>query len=412
MSETAIQVENLAKQYRIGGRREKYRTLRDTLADTVASVFRRNRDTQADGEGSFWALDGVSFEVRRGEVVGVIGRNGAGKSTLLKILSRVTEPTSGFAEIHGRIGALLEVGTGFHPELTGRENVFLNGAILGMRREEVERNFDQIVEFAEVTRFIDTPVKRYSSGMHLRLAFSVAAHLEPEILLVDEVLAVGDVAFQKKCMGKMENVAAEGRTVLFVSHNLAAVKELCETSIVLDGGKLVCRGSVVEGLARYSQIINAADPPDAPSARGTHWRQLRINGRLGGMSEPAANDRELTLDAVLDLRGTITRGQFYCIVDDSTGSPIVHQRIEINEVGYDRLEPGCYDIRVAFPALWLAPGLYTIFFKFIAYRTDGAQERQLSERVLLDITGSATGIGRATLAPPMQWSVRGSLEKS
>lgn len=229
----AIKVENLSKKYVIGAAQERQDTLRDWLVAAGRSLRRR---TTAENE--FWALRDVSFEVQRGEVVGVIGRNGAGKSTLLKILSRITEPTSGRAYINGRVGSLLEVGTGFHPELTGRENIFLNGAILGMRRTEIARKFDEIVAFAEIEKFLDTPVKRYSSGMYVRLAFAVAAHLEPEILLVDEVLAVGDAAFQKKCLGKMGDVAKEGRTVLFVSHNMSAMQRLCQNAIFLQDGRL------------------------------------------------------------------------------------------------------------------------------------------------------------------------------
>ena len=239
MSNVAIRVENLSKQYQIGSldgdRRFGYKSFRDTIADVFTSPIRRARTIlgrQAYGASEtnevIWALRDVSFEIKRGEVVGFIGRNGAGKSTLLKILSRITEPTAGTATIYGRVGSLLEVGTGFHPELTGRENVCLNGAILGMKQAEIKRQFDEIVAFAEVEGFIDTPVKHYSSGMYLRLAFAVAAHLEPEILLVDEVLAVGDVEFQKKCLGKMGDVAKAGRTVLFVSHNMGAVRQLCQ----------------------------------------------------------------------------------------------------------------------------------------------------------------------------------------
>jgi lipopolysaccharide transport system ATP-binding protein len=238
MSDIAIRLENVSKQYRIGKSRGRYKTLRETLTDAATLPFRRMRQnsrTHDDGlnDETFWALKDVSFEVKRGEVLGIIGRNGAGKSTLLKILSRITEPTMGIGTINGRVGSLLEVGTGFHPELSGRENVYLNGAILGMRRSEINRKFDEIVGFAEVEKFIDTPVKHYSSGMYLRLAFAVAAHLEPEVLLVDEVLAVGDAAFQKKCLGKMQNVADRGLTVLFVSHNMAAVQALCGRGIVL-----------------------------------------------------------------------------------------------------------------------------------------------------------------------------------
>ena len=215
MTDIAIRVENLSKQYRIGGPQARYKTIRESLTETVQAPFRRlasvvRGQSSAVTNETIWALKDVSFEVKRGEVVGISGRNGAGKTTLLKILSRITEPTEGYAEIHGRVGSLLEVGTGFHPELTGRENIYLNGAILGMKRAEIERKFDEIVAFAEIEKFIDTPVKHYSSGMYVRLAFAVAAHLEPEILLVDEVLAVGDARFQKKCLGKMGEVSAQG----------------------------------------------------------------------------------------------------------------------------------------------------------------------------------------------------------
>ncbi|OQA19943.1 MAG: Teichoic acids export ATP-binding protein TagH [Chloroflexi bacterium ADurb.Bin360] len=245
MNDIAIRVENLSKRYRIGV--ERHDTLRDALSSFLPRIprlhpqdkeIREIRDHSWQKESEFWALRDVSFEIKRGEVVGVIGRNGAGKSTLLKILSRITEPTTGLAEIHGRVGSLLEVGTGFHPELTGRENIYLNGAILGMKRTEIDRKFDEIVAFSEIEKFLDTPVKRYSSGMYVRLAFAVAAHLEPEILLVDEVLAVGDAAFQKKCVGKMGDVAREGRTVLFVSHNLGIIVDLCTRAILLSGGRI------------------------------------------------------------------------------------------------------------------------------------------------------------------------------
>src|ERR1700753_2357490 len=242
MTDIAIRCENLGKQYRIG-ERERYKALRDTIADTISAPFRRLksiRNPQPSTRNSeFWALKDVSFEVKRGEVVGIIGRNGAGKSTLLKVLSRITAPTTGEGQIHGRVGSLLEVGTGFHPELTGRENIFLNGAILGMKKIEIERKFDEIVAFAEIEKFIDTPVKRYSSGMYVRLAFAVAAHLEPAILIVDEVLAVGDSAFQKKCLGQMKKVSREGRTVLFVSHQMSAISQLCSRVVLLKNGQLV-----------------------------------------------------------------------------------------------------------------------------------------------------------------------------
>ena len=246
MSEPVIRVENLSKKYIIGHKKqEKYTTLRDMVANGAKSVVQTmmNARTQvSNAQEEFWALKDVSFEINQGDRVGIIGHNGAGKSTLLKILSRITEPTKGKINIRGRVASLLEVGTGFHPELTGRENIFLNGAILGMSKIEIKRKFDEIVAFAEVEKFLDTPVKRYSSGMYVRLAFAVAAHLEPEILIVDEVLAVGDSAFQKKCLSKMDNVAQEGRTVIFVSHNMQAIQSLCKTALHLRSGKIINRG--------------------------------------------------------------------------------------------------------------------------------------------------------------------------
>ena len=279
MSDIAISVKSLSKQYHISAKQKAYRTLRDTLADAFVSPFRRTRrllrgqaSAAAELDETFWALQDVSFEVRHGEVVGIIGRNGAGKSTLLKILSRITEPTEGYADIHGRVGSLLEVGTGFHPELTGRENIYLNGSILGMRKGEIDCKFDEIVAFAEVERFIDTPVKHYSSGMYLRLAFAVAAYLEPEILLVDEVLAVGDARFQKKCLNKMQDVGQHGRTVLFVSHNMPAITRLCERVILLDEGRVLQDGPSYQVVRTYlnsglgtSAAREWSDPAKAPA---------------------------------------------------------------------------------------------------------------------------------------------------
>jgi len=247
----AIRVSHLGKKYTIGGPQEKYLTFRDAIVNSVKAPFRRFSSHSPQPE-VFWALKDVSFDVERGEVVGIIGRNGAGKSTLLKILSRITSPSEGTVDLYGRVGSLLEVGTGFHPELTGRENIFLSGSILGMKRREIDAKLDDIVKFSEIEKFLDTPVKRYSSGMYVRLAFAVAAHMDTEILLVDEVLAVGDAQFQKKCIGKMGDVAAkEGRTVLFVSHNLAAVKKLCPRSILLDKGAIVCDSNSENVIKQY-----------------------------------------------------------------------------------------------------------------------------------------------------------------
>lgn len=259
MNDVALRVEGLGKRFRIQGdglAKASYRTMRDTMANLLATPFRRTGETHRSAR-DYWALKDVSFEVKTGEVVGLIGRNGAGKSTLLKVLSRITEPTTGYAEVRGRVGSLLEVGTGFHPELTGRENVSLNGAILGMTRAEVGRKFDEIVAFAEIDKFIDVPVKFYSSGMFVRLAFAVAAHLEPEILFVDEVLAVGDAAFQKKCLGKMENVARSGRTVILVSHNMGAIAELCSHGVLLDAGRVKFAGPIGPAIEGYGKLLGA-----------------------------------------------------------------------------------------------------------------------------------------------------------
>jgi lipopolysaccharide transport system ATP-binding protein len=254
--EPIIKVENLGKKYLINHEgREKYTTLRDTLSKRAKTLFSfpnllKNK-TLSPNQEEFWALKDVSFEIQQGDRVGIIGRNGAGKSTLLKVLSRITEPSKGRVEITGRVASLLEVGTGFHPELTGRENIYLNGAILGMGRTEIKQKFDEIVDFSGVENFLDTPVKRYSSGMYVRLAFAVAAHLEPEIMIIDEVLAVGDAAFQKKCLGKMDEVSKSGRTILFVSHNLSAVETLCNRSVVLNHGEVVFRGKATDGIRYY-----------------------------------------------------------------------------------------------------------------------------------------------------------------
>jgi lipopolysaccharide transport system ATP-binding protein len=279
MSDTVIRVENLSKKYILGHQKqESYTTLRDTIANSAKSLlkpFQRDKSQSADSSPEeFWALKDVSFEIKQGDRIGIIGRNGAGKSTLLKILSRITEPTKGSIRIKGRVASLLEVGTGFHPELTGRENISLNGAILGMSKFDIDRRFDEIVAFAEVERFLDTPVKRYSSGMYVRLAFAVAAHLEPEILIVDEVLAVGDAQFQKKCLGKMEEVASEGRTVLFVSHNMAAIRALCSTAILLKKGSIACLGTTAECLAAYEteNIVN----------KGSSWKRFP-SSKQGGL---------------------------------------------------------------------------------------------------------------------------------
>jgi len=287
MNDIAIRVEGLSKRYRIGQRTQTYRTLRDTLTQTFAAPFRSLRAgfTQQNGHAnnSIWALKDLTFELNRGEVIGIIGRNGAGKSTLLKILSRITEPTEGYADVHGSVSSLLEVGIGFHVELTGRENIYLNGAILGMKRSEIARTFDEMVAFAEIEKFIDTPVKRYSSGMYLRLAFAVAAHLQSEILIVDEVLAVGDAQFQKKCLGKMDEVSKGGRTILFVSHNLATVQSLCSRALWVQEGRTVADGPPSVIIADYLKTATTSvcdrtwDNPDlAPGDGAVRLHSIRL----------------------------------------------------------------------------------------------------------------------------------------
>jgi lipopolysaccharide transport system ATP-binding protein len=290
MSNDAVRVSSVGKRYQIGGAREAYPTLRDTLVSVVTGPIARLRHPGSYSHHIdwFWALRDVSFEMKTGEVLGIIGRNGAGKSTLLKVLSRITEPTEGRVELWGRVGSLLEVGTGFHPELTGRDNVWLNGAILGMRRAEIQRRFDEIVEFAGISRFLDTPVKRYSSGMYVRLAFAVAAHLDPDILVVDEVLSVGDAEFQKKCLAKMGETSRSGRTVLFVSHNMAAVRSLCSRAIVLEEGKQTFDGSPMQAVAHYlrGQSANRAqrvwdDVRRAPGGDGVACRSVAVRDAHG-----------------------------------------------------------------------------------------------------------------------------------
>lgn len=321
--EPAIRVNGLSKRYRIGSKPgEPYRTLRESLSTAAAESWqkltrmggRAGTEGERGADREFWALKDVSFEVPPGEVVGIIGRNGAGKSTLLKILSRITEPTSGRAEFVGRLGSLLEVGTGFHPELTGRENIFLNGSILGMSRREIARRFDEIVAFSEVERFLDTPVKRYSSGMYVRLAFAVAAHLEPEVLVVDEVLAVGDTEFQKKCMGRMQDIGRHGRTVLFVSHNMTAVQQLCTSAILIASGNLIDQGSTEAIVSRYLSdslssedgCFDLADHPARVKKHSPLIRQITLrngDGRCTTQFNPDdALEAEITIRPVTPIR--------------------------------------------------------------------------------------------------------------
>lgn len=330
-----IRVEDLGKRYRIGMRKDNYITLRDSLTQAVRAPLRRLRQRRDDQGQTLWALRDVGFEVQPGEVLGIIGRNGAGKSTLLKVLSRITEPTTGRVELYGRVGSLLEVGTGFHPELSGRENIYMNGAILGMRRRDITRQFDPIVEFSEVGRFIDTPVKHYSSGMFMRLAFAVAAHLEPEILIVDEVLAVGDANFQKKCLGKMGTVAQQGRTVLFVSHNLRAMQSLCSRVIWINEGTVSADGRADTVISNYLKTSVSAldeqvwnDPATAPGNDKIRLHSVRIRQANSDSSQPITVHSPLILEfeywnltpnAYLNLSILVTAEDGYPIFNTGSG---------------------------------------------------------------------------------------------
>jgi lipopolysaccharide transport system ATP-binding protein len=299
-----IKAEQLSKRYRIGEAQNSYGTVREAVVNTFRAPLERiKRKREASDKSTLWALRDISFEVQPGEVVGIIGRNGAGKSTLLKLLSRITEPTTGRAELYGRVGSLLEVGTGFHPELSGRENIYLNGAILGMNKSEIERRFDEIVAFAEMEKFLETPVKRYSSGMYMRLAFAVAAHLEPEILIIDEVLAVGDAAFQKKCLGKMSDVAKQGRTVLFVTHNMIAVKSLCTRALLLQGGRLIMDGESSEVVAQYFDAGRASkaemvwtDDASAPGNKIFRLQSVRLRNEQGEVSSEVERHQSFNIE--------------------------------------------------------------------------------------------------------------------
>jgi lipopolysaccharide transport system ATP-binding protein len=412
MNDIAIRVENLGKLYRIGSRQNGYKTLRDSIANAVSSPFRRiplvfghrpsvsissssvvgqrslvgtdqssvgGQPSAVAGTGStvvgprsavdsetLWALKNISFEVRRGEVVGIIGRNGAGKSTLLKILSRITEPTEGYAEIRGRVGSLLEVGTGFHAELSGRENIYLNGAILGMKRAEIERKFDEIVSFAEIEKFIDTPVKHYSSGMYVRLAFAVAAHLEPDILLVDEVLAVGDLEFQKKCIGKMQSVANKGKTVLFVSHNLGAVRQFCDCCILLTSGRVSANGATEATIGLYLSEFSArgsASLINYPRRQGNGDLKLIkaqiYNSKFDVASDLFFNENFLIVTDVLAKRN-VSNASLFILIKSVDGTYLVSPFQADANSFFSLGEGESTQIVAEFGGIRLLPGNYAI----------------------------------------------------
>ena len=357
-----IKVENLSKSYRIGAREESYGTLSERVAAMLRSPLKGFSVNGNSTRELIWALKDINFEVQQGETVGIIGRNGAGKSTLLKILSRITEPTSGRALLWGRIASLLEVGTGFHPELTGRENIYLNGAILGMINSEIQQKFDEIVAFAEIEKFIDTPVKRYSSGMYVRLAFAVAAHLEPEILVIDEVLAVGDTAFQKKCLGKIGDVAQEGRTVLFVSHNIPAVQRLCKTAYLIEEGRIVKSGEAASVAEAYYQsfgnrdiqFVEMRDVPEG-TVRYTNWHI-----KDSGDRHSCYTGEPCTIQLQLAVRRAVPEANFGIAIWASDGTLVWAMRNL--DYGGDCvvLKEGMYEVEYKLPILPLRPGNYQI----------------------------------------------------
>ncbi len=393
MGQTAIRIEQMSKEYHIGGPQKTYDRLGYQVVDMLKAPFRRAGKLmrgQAGGaaelDETIWALKDVSFEIKHGEVIGIIGRNGAGKSTLLKILSRITEPTEGYADVYGRIGSLLEVGTGFHPELTGRENIFMNGAILGMTRKEIDRKFDEIVAFSEIGKFIDTPVKHYSSGMYVRLAFAVAAHLDPEILLVDEVLAVGDVAFQRKCLGKMGDVAKAGRTVLFVSHNMAVIQTLCNRGICLRSGGVVADGPIAEVVQEYLRDLeqfkteNVADRKDRKGWGKVKLIDLQVSDGEGHPTTllKAGSPVRFTFD-VSGMLANLSCG--FTILDD-LGQPLAQFKSDVPGPEDTQRNDGRVRFICDIDELMLLPGRYRLD---VFIRGGGERQDLLEAATLFDV---------------------------
>jgi lipopolysaccharide transport system ATP-binding protein len=405
----AVRIEHLSKRYALGRRQRFGQTLGETLS--YSSFRERRRAARLDRKNAeVWALRDVSLEIPMGDILGVIGGNGAGKSTLLKVLSRITYPTEGRAIVHGRMASLLEVGTGFHPELSGRENVYLNAAILGMPRREISRRFDEIVEFAELRPFIDTAVKHYSSGMYLRLAFSVAAHLNPDILLVDEVLAVGDLAFQKKCLGKLGEVALGGRTVIFVSHNLAAVSSLCSNGVVLEKGKAVHAGRISEAVGFYVNRVEEREKMemthDSPQGGGVRVSPVGFpNARYGAISPGEESVAEFTV---------FTADEFWQLhvnfVFRDAENRLVFREAPADGDGAQFARPGTYHVRVKIPALWLADGLYSCYVRVTGEKI-GFRRTIVSDNTLIRVNDRIDrGVRQHAelLAPRLEWQIQRS----
>lgn len=405
-----IKVENLSKQYRLGGEQKPYSTLRESLSDAARlplKAFQRRRES---ADNSFWALRDINFEVMPGEVIGIIGRNGAGKSTLLKILSRITEPTEGKIELYGRVASLLEVGTGFHPELTGRENIFLNGAILGMRREEIAKKFDEIVAFAEIEKFLDTAVKHYSSGMYVRLAFAVAAHLEPEILVVDEVLAVGDSEFQKKCLGKMDEVSKTGRTILFVSHQMGTIAQLCQRSILLQQGVVVMNDRtnvVIEHYINQNRTKSASyTANDSATHREMYVKNATILNDDSVEQSSFRHDEAIRVSVKCTARRMFRSAELRMAVRDSRSIVVFIVDAELKSLNENT---EAFDVDFTIPADTLRPNNYSLTFAlFIPH--------QLTVELLEDVTffsvfdsgtkyAQTEGLDYGLVFSPCQWTV-------
>ncbi len=364
MGDTAICIQGLGKRYRLGTVTKAYDTLRDTITEVISRMGKGSAQKSVDKSRYIWALRDLDLSIKQGEVLGIIGRNGAGKSTLLKILSRITSPTKGRVEIKGRVGTLLEVGTGFHPELTGRENIFLNGAILGMTRADIRKKFDEIVAFAEVEKFLDTPIKRYSSGMYVRLAFSVAAHLDPEILIVDEVLAVGDIAFQKKCLGKMGDVASSGRTVLFVSHNIGAITKLCKTALLLDKGSLVISGNtdnVVEQYLKQTEISVAEVSRNVKPESRVGFERIWVTNSKGETSPEIEVNSHFTINILLNVQKKVLNVDISVLIESIRGTKVCFTSLsDLNGGDILPLEPGRRHCKIQIPGRFLIPDTYRL----------------------------------------------------
>ena len=414
--DTSIIVKGIGKRYKIGASQERQDTLRDLIVSQVqnlGNVFRKGARSKKD---EIWALRDISFDVKQGQALGIIGRNGAGKSTLLKILSRVTDPTEGYGELRGRVGSLLEVGTGFHPELTGRENIFLNGAILGMQKREIEARFDEIVEFSEVQKFIDTPVKRYSSGMYLRLAFAVAAHLEPEILVVDEVLAVGDADFQRKCLGKMSDVAESGRTVLFVSHNMSAIQRLTQESIVLEKGNVLLRAPSGEAVDFYlnrglSKVGERYWEEDEIPANSAPFKPLaiRIIDKAGVVSDSVRSVDPITIEIEYELLEDITglRVGYYLLT--TRGEPVFTSfDIDSEELfkEFTSRPKGVFTSRCVIPPQTLNEGRFVLGINASSYMV----RRYFQDDQALSFSVDASGAPGTQWPEPRPGEVRPALE--